>query len=123
MDMKHRLTCVGVAVEHRPIPPVGMAKIFRNQRRPSDHLTDEAVVIGRQVVQGRDMYAGDEQYVGGGLRVDVVERDDLVVVIDHVGGDIATHDFAEKAVGHVLLPIINAQCSVFRYNHHPRDSL
>jgi hypothetical protein len=47
--------------------------------------------------------------VGGGLRVDVFEGDDLVVFVDFFGGDFATEDAAEEAVGigHFLFPRVH----------------
>jgi hypothetical protein len=45
------------------------------------------------------MFFGDDEDVGGGLRVDVFEGEDVVVFVDFFGGDFATEDAAEEAVG------------------------
>ncbi len=43
---------------------------------------------------------GNDQEVGGGLGVDVREREGAVVLVEGLDGDFALGDLAEEAVGH-----------------------
>lgn len=45
------------------------------------------------------MFLGDDEDVGGGLRVDVFEGEDVVVLVDFFGGNFPCDDAAEEAVG------------------------
>src|ERR1700680_1520764 len=50
------------------------------------------------------MFFGDDEDVGGGLRVDVFEGEDVVVFVNFFGGDFSAENAAEEAVwiGHFL---------------------
>jgi len=46
------------------------------------------------------MLLGDDDYVHRGLGLDVAEREDLIILVDLVAGDLACSDLAENAVIH-----------------------
>ena len=58
------------------------------------------VVAGRQIVQRGDVPARDDQDMQRRLRVDVLERHQLIVLMDELAGNLAADDLAEEAVGH-----------------------
>ena len=82
VDVEHRLAGVGVAVEDRPVAPIGVAGSLRERRAPSHHLADQAVVLGSELVEAGDVASRDDQHVRRRLRVDVLEGDDAVVLVD-----------------------------------------
>ena len=41
---------------------------------------------------------GQDEKVNGGLGIDVPDDDDLLVPVEHLGGYLPRHDFAEDAV-------------------------
>jgi len=41
VDVEHRLPCVGVAVEDRPVAPIGVAGSFRERSTSSHDLADQ----------------------------------------------------------------------------------
>jgi hypothetical protein len=60
---------------------------------------DEFGVGGFGLFQSDKMFFGDDEDVGGGLRVDVFEGEDVVVFEYFFGGNFAAEDAAEEAVG------------------------
>jgi hypothetical protein len=51
------------------------------------------------VGEGLDVPLGDDQEVERSLGVDVLEGEDLIVLVLDIGGCLAGHDAAERAVG------------------------
>ena len=62
-------------------------------KRLGRHVVDEVVVMG----------LGDHEDVDGRLRVEVAEGDDVLVLVEELGGDLPVGDLAEDAVGHGYL--------------------
>jgi len=60
---------------------------------------DEFGVGGLGLFQSGKMFFGDDENVGGGLRVDVFEGEDVVVFVDFPGGNFTGEDAAEEAIG------------------------
>jgi hypothetical protein len=60
---------------------------------------DEFSVGGFGFFQTGKMFFGNDQNVRGGLRVDVFEGEDVVVLVNLFRGDFAAEDTAEEAVG------------------------
>ena len=51
MDVEDRLARIGVAVEDRPIAPLGQPLVLRDRCCGAHHLADERVVVRRKLVQ------------------------------------------------------------------------
>jgi hypothetical protein len=60
---------------------------------------DEFGVGGFGLFQSGKMFFGDDEYVGGGLGIDVFEGEDVVVLVNFLGGNFAAEDAAEEAIG------------------------
>ena len=100
MDVKDRLAGVRVAVEDRAKARVGVAVRGGEGRAAPDHLADEPVVIGREIVQRGDMLARYDQDVKRRLRRDVGERDQMRILVEHVRRNLAANDSTEKTAVH-----------------------
>jgi hypothetical protein len=60
---------------------------------------DDFGVGGLGLFQSGKMFLGNDENVCGGLRVDVFEGEDVVVLVNFLGGDFAAEDAAEEAIG------------------------
>jgi hypothetical protein len=60
---------------------------------------DQFGVGGFGLFQSGKMFFGDDEDVRGGLRIDVFEGEDVVVLVNSLGGDFAAEDAAEEAIG------------------------
>ena len=104
MDMKDCLAGIAIGVEDRSVAARRQAAFAGDSGRPPHQFADEPVVLGAELVERRDMPFRYDQHVGRRLRVDVVEGDDAIVLVDQRRGNLTPDDFAEQAVGHT--PII-----------------
>ena len=89
--------------EDRAVSALGVAVFLGEGRGPAHHLADQGVVSRRKIVQRRDVPARHDQHVHRRLRVDVLEGDDAIVLIDNRRGNLAGDDLAEQAVRHICL--------------------
>jgi PPOX class probable FMN-dependent enzyme len=107
MDVKDRLTCVAVDVEHRPIAALGVPMFRGNRSAPSQHGANQMVVGRGQVVQRRDVPSWNHEHVERSLRVDVVEGDQFVVLVCELGRNVSSRNLAKQAIGHaqILAPL------------------
>ena len=60
---------------------------------------DEFSVGGIGFFQSGKMLFGDDENVRGGLRVNVFEGEDVVILVNFLGGNFAVDDAAEEAIG------------------------
>ena len=60
---------------------------------------DDFGVGGLGLFQSGKMFFGDDEDMGWGLRVDVFESENVVVLVNFFGGNFAAEDAAEEAVG------------------------
>src|SRR5512137_2052741 len=104
VHVEDELPAVLVHVYHGPPARAGHAALSCNLRGHALHLPQERVVGGGQVVQGGDVPARHHQHVHRGLRVDVVEGDDVLVFVDQFRRDLPPDDPAEEAVRHSSAP-------------------
>ena len=100
VDVKHALAGFAVRIEHGPIAAVVITVLLGKRRREPDHRANQWIVILRQIVERSDVLSRDNEQVKGCLGVDVLERDELLVLIHDRASDLARNDLAEKAVGH-----------------------
>ena len=100
VDMKHRLSGVALTVQDRAVPALGIAMLFGQRCCAPDHGPDEVVVARSQVVQRRDVLPRNDEDMKRRLRTDVLERDQILILVDEVARDLASDDLAEQAVAH-----------------------
>ena len=60
---------------------------------------DDFSVVGLSLFQSGKMFLGNDKDVGGGLRFDVFEGEDVFVFVNFFGGDFAADHAAEQAIG------------------------
>ena len=74
--------------------------LFCQRRGAAKHDPEDVVVRRSQVVERRDVPSGDDEQMKRRLRVDVLEGDHVLVVVDEMAGDLPSDDLAEQAVAH-----------------------
>ena len=100
MNVEHRLSGFAVGVEDGPKAAGRDATLLRDRCRSPHQFSRELVIVGRQVVQRRDVALRHDENVRRSLRVDVVERDDAIILIDNRRRDLSIDDAAEETFGH-----------------------
>lgn len=96
VEVVHCLAGVGAAVDDGT---VALQKTFvaRDLRCGVKKVSNQRSLLVRCVIERGDVLTRNDEDVHGGLRIDVSERDALVVFIDRLGRNTAVHDFAEEA--------------------------
>ena len=77
--------------------------LARQAAGEGQHAAQRRLVAGLAFVERGHMRLGDHEEVHRGDRVDVVEGEDVLVLVDLLRGDLAAHDLAEDAVRHLIL--------------------
>lgn len=101
VQVEHRLSGIGVAVEHCPVSGGGVSIVLRNRRCASHHFSHQRIVTRREVVHARDVPSRNDEDMRRCLGRDVFECDDVVVLIHDGRGNLSGDKFAEKAVVHI----------------------
>src|SRR5712691_13499023 len=104
MNVKDRLPRIAIGVEHRSEAPGRQAALLRDGGGATDDFTDDLVVLDTHLVQRLDVSLGNHQHVGRGLRVDVVEGEHPLVLVDDRCGNLAMDDLAEQTIRHGKRP-------------------
>lgn len=102
VQMVHLLAALDTGVAHHAEPTlrIGVAAQFSGQAwRQHHHSAHEASVLWRQLRHRRNMQLGHHEKVHRRPRIDVMESENLLVLVDFLRGDFASNDFAEDAVG------------------------
>ena len=99
MDVEHRLTGFGVAVEHGAIPAFRVTLLRGDGRRGPHQLADQRFVSRREVTGRRDVPFRHDQDMQRRLWVDVVERHQVRVLMNLRRRDLPGDNAAEEA-GH-----------------------
>ena len=95
MKVRDGLAAVGAAVDHQP--EAGFkAELPRKGAGGRNEVADEGLVRGRHRGDAGDRPLGNHKQVDGGLRVDVVDRDALVVLVLDPRRDFAVDDALEN---------------------------
>jgi hypothetical protein len=74
--------------------------LLRQHRGRAEHRSHQCVIGRRQVVDRRDVSTRDDEHMQRRLRVDVLDGDEVVVLMDDGALDLARDDLAEEAVAH-----------------------
>ena len=100
VDVEHRLAGFAVAVEDRPVATLRVAVFPGQHGGRSEHRAHQRVIGRRQVIDGGNVPPRHDEQVQRRLRIDVLNRDQIVVLVDDGAFDLARDDLAEEAVAH-----------------------
>ena len=105
MKMIDRLPGPAAVVRHEP-EARRKARLLGEDRRDPLEPAQQGDVGVRRVREARHVLLRDDQHVRRRLRVDVLDDDGIVVLVDHLSGDGSRYDLAEEAVGLQITVII-----------------
>lgn len=95
MQMEYRLQSVGPVIDEHTITIIGES-LETGDFGGGKHEMTEQVLVG-VLGEGHhgDATPGDDQKVDGGLGVNVTKGEHVLVLVDHIGGDLAREDLVE----------------------------
>lgn len=91
MQMRHGLSGVGAAISDDPIPA---GQIPFSGQLAADHqqVTGQGRIAFAQIGERRNFLLGDDQDMHGGLRIDVLERQALLVFVNNLGRNLPVNN-------------------------------
>src|SRR5438093_2801436 len=105
MEVEDRLAALPAGVRHHPVASFGNPFFLCHTGRRLQKTPQEGPIA--RVVQAADMPLGNHQHMDRRLRVDVLEREHLVVLQDDLGRNLPGADLAKE--------------TIHRDAHRPRD--
>ena len=115
MNVEDRLASFAIGVEDRPVSALAVPVLLRQRRRSPRHRSDQLVITRREVVQRGDVTSRDDQQMERRLRIDVLDGDYGIVLMDDRGWNRACDNLAEEAVSHLATMIQAASRSGSRH--------
>lgn len=87
VEMIHRLAGMGPRVREQAKAAVGHPPFRGEARADTQHSPNQRIMLGLRRCDGGEMRLGNEKNVHGILRLDVVKRDEVIILVDHVRRD------------------------------------
>src|SRR5262245_51695642 len=95
VQMRHGFSRVAPIVDDQPITAFRHAAAARNLRRGSQHSPEQRGILRSRCPDPRDAPARDDEHMHRGLRLNITERDEILRLVNEVGGNLASGDFLE----------------------------
>src|SRR3990172_3088974 len=102
MQVKDTLAGVGAGVDDDAKAAVGDSLLPRQARGDFEDMTDHGAVIGCEIENAGNMPARDDENMDGRLRIDVLEGNHRVILVNDISFDLALDDATEKTIAHRL---------------------
>lgn len=101
VDVRDGLAAVPSAIDHGTVPRLREPEVGGDSRGDELQAAHHPDVVPGEICERADVPTWDYQHVLRGLRVDVTEREELVVVKNLVAGNLTGDDLAEQAIRHI----------------------
>src|SRR5256885_2200423 len=101
--MKNGLSCTGSGIHHRAVSR-SQLEFSRQIRRYELQSAQYRLIFGRGLIQRGKMLARDDQDMRRRLGSDVFKRENVFILINHLGGNLLCSDFAKQTIGTHGLP-------------------
>jgi hypothetical protein len=95
MDMKDGLTGFLITVHYQPVAIIADSSLAGDKLRGTEKFTHDQVVIVDDIINGRDMFFRDNKKVHRCLRINIVERQHVIIFINDIGRYLTVSYLAE----------------------------
>lgn len=92
-----------IAIHDQSVTVVGDSFLSREFRCGQVHFSHQLCMLGLQIVDGTDMGFGDDQDMRWGLGCNIPESQQVIRLVDDIGGNLAIDDFEKQIVRHDAL--------------------
>ena len=97
MQVRHGFAAVGAVVDHNAEAGAEVQFFCQGLRRQQE-MTEQSLVTGDGLIEARDKSLREDQHVHWRLRLDVVDGETQVILMDDLGGDLTVGDFLENGL-------------------------
>lgn len=103
VQVRHLLPRVLAIVDHQPIAQFGQPQLCGDGRCFYEQMAQHGMVCCFRILQLANGFTGNDQHMSGGHGLNVHEGDNVFVLIDDVGGNLAGYDAFEDGFAHTRL--------------------
>jgi len=103
MEVRDAFAAIGTVIDDESEARIVQAFLLSDGLRDKDQVAEEWFVDGLGGGNARDFLFGDDEDVNGCLRLDVMERQAAVVLVDDPGWNLAGDDAGENGAHDVLI--------------------
>lgn len=100
VEVKDCLTSVLSRICHDPVPTPVEPLHPCDRRGCEEEAPRETLILRTEIIHRTHMDPRNQEYMGGSLRIEVLEGNDIIVFVDNPGRDRSCSYAAEYAVGH-----------------------
>jgi hypothetical protein len=97
MNMKDRLPRIGIRIRHDPETAFVIAPLFCETRCDPEQMPDQEVIFRQKVKRMCYMLSRYQQKMERGSRIDILDRDQILVLENSFCRDLTGNDLTEKA--------------------------
>lgn len=91
---------IGAVVDDQPVAAFVQLELATHPLGGGEKMAEDGMIFrGNRGVAGV-MFFGDEKDMNGGLWGDIAESQDVIVLVDDIGGDFSIDDALENRLGH-----------------------
>lgn len=98
MQVKHGLSGSGPHVQHGAVSVFNIA-LAGDLSGGEVAAADQFRVFRFRFLQSREMFPGNDEHMSRSLRLNVFKREDVVVFVNFLGGNLSAKNAAEKTAG------------------------
>ena len=98
VEVGHLLTGLNAGVYHQSIAFFGHTLLLRQLDGGEAHVGEETPVLGGGFGKRRDVGFGHNQKVGGRLRVDIADGNNLLILIQDIAFELAAYNAAKDTL-------------------------
>ena len=102
MEMEYHLSTAFVTVNEDTVTVFGNAQLFGQLLCDKHHMADESFVIGRDIIRRGDVLARHDQLVMRRFGMQIIKRNDAIVLVDQGSRQFALYDFTKNAIHSIL---------------------
>src|ERR1051326_2748642 len=104
VQMRHGLTGALTAVDHQSVAILD-AELRDQLDRDQMKVSDQLLILWLQIIVRRNDFPWHNEHVNRRLRIDVLERNAMLVLMDDGGGDFLVDDLEEDVVAEHFHPL------------------
>ncbi len=105
MDVKNRLSAIGLVIGNQPVAAFSDTLFSRHLRRRQHNLADQVLVRFLQFVESRDVLTGNKQHMRRRLWVEIAKRQHIVGLMNDIRLNFTAYHFAKNTiVAHIQFP-------------------
>ena len=100
MKVRDCFSTIGAIIDDEAIACFVELALTGNALGGDEEMSEEGMILGRNGAVAGVMFFRDEKNVNGGLGGEITEGEDVIILVEDIGRDLAVDDAFEDGFGH-----------------------